>query len=935
MDGISGGVGPRSARAAILVAALGAILLLAAARATGGPFFTRRPSGYYGFQTAGFRSGHLYADLVPHPALAALPDPYDPVANAPFRVLDLAYWNNRYYLYHGAVPILLLFWPLAAATGSYPSESLATALFAAGALAGGTALLAAFRRRHFPGTPGWIVAAGSTCLLLATPLPILAVGNQVYQVPIACAACLQMACLLAIFRALHAERRAAGWLAAASLAFGLSVGARPDYLLAGAALAVPALALIRRAGGGTGAWLRYGAALLAPAGLCGAALAAYNWKRFGSVAEFGWHYQLAGASQLHVRPFAPAQSLPHGLAYLFAGAGWERYFPYFVPAAGLYGIARYLPWIWLAPGGLFRLSARSGETGRGYAPACAAIAIATAANFAVLSAFFAVTDRYVADFSPGMVVLGGIGAQALLARFQAGRRPWRGVRTVLLVAAIASAAVGLADFFADTSGGNRYFPLARAGDWPAATWEQLVGARLGGLRLVLELPAGREGATEPIFETGSAPDRRDWLQISYLPGRRARLGFFHAGLGLVSGPTFEIPPDRRIELEARCGSLYPPYAHPAFRRWSPEQYDRLIRDLRVEVGSAEVLRAAIPGYPAPPRALRLGARAWSGDGVSDRFSGRILASRRLPLDPPTGPPPAPGGPLPVELSVVFPATPAERREPLLSWGEGLDGDMFYCIYDGPGRVQLGFDHADSGGPTGAVVSCDPARPHRVKLWLVEDRVMGWIDGALVLDAPCRAAPAAAGSLRTGLNPFPSADIARRFTGLMLAAAAVAPPPAPPPAPAAAGYGAVDADAIFPSGAIGSSEPLVVTGGTGAGDFLFVHYLDRDHLAFGFDHWGAGGPTSAPIRVDGPQPHRLEVSLGSLYAAAAGGPWSVRLRVVLDGTTVFNEIAIFHAARPNEIFIGRNPIGGTTCGPAFTGRILRLVRPASPGVAPGR
>ena len=45
------------------------------------PFlFSRQPNGYYQLLTAGFRSGHLAVKLEPHPALLALPDPYDPVA---------------------------------------------------------------------------------------------------------------------------------------------------------------------------------------------------------------------------------------------------------------------------------------------------------------------------------------------------------------------------------------------------------------------------------------------------------------------------------------------------------------------------------------------------------------------------------------------------------------------------------------------------------------------------------------------------------------------------------------------------------------------------------------------------------------------------------------------------------------------------------------
>jgi len=49
--------------------------------------FSPGPNGYYGLLTAGFREGHLYAAIEPNPALLALKDPYDPVANAPYRCM--------------------------------------------------------------------------------------------------------------------------------------------------------------------------------------------------------------------------------------------------------------------------------------------------------------------------------------------------------------------------------------------------------------------------------------------------------------------------------------------------------------------------------------------------------------------------------------------------------------------------------------------------------------------------------------------------------------------------------------------------------------------------------------------------------------------------------------------------------------------------------
>src|SRR5580698_6570789 len=257
---------------------------------------SRSPNGYYGLETAGFRSGHLYAAIEPLPGLLALPDPYDPVANAPYRVHDMTLFKGHYYLYYGVTPALILFWPVVALTGQYLSEPFAVALFCSGAVAAGMALLLGIRRRHFPEAPFFALVLAWVCLAWATPLTFLVEGPQFYQVPISCAIFLQALMLCAVFRALHAPRRALAWMAAAGLLFGLSVGARPNYLAGFWVLLVPAAYLAQRRDGNLGtrvkAFVQALVATFFPTALCGFGLLYYNWARFGSAAEFGMHYQL-------------------------------------------------------------------------------------------------------------------------------------------------------------------------------------------------------------------------------------------------------------------------------------------------------------------------------------------------------------------------------------------------------------------------------------------------------------------------------------------------------------------------------------------------------------------------------------------------------------------------------------------------------------------
>jgi len=59
---------------------------------------------------------------------------------------------------------------------------------------------------------------------------------------------------------------------------------------------------------------------------------------------------------------------------------------------------------------------------------------------------------------------------------------------------------------------------------------------------------------------------------------------------------------------------------------------------------------------------------------------------------------------------------------------------------------------------------------------------------------------------------------------------------------------------LPADRPGQIEPIVITGISGAGDFLLVRYVDKNTVVFAYDCWGVGGPSSPPIRnIDNSNP----------------------------------------------------------------------------------
>lgn len=119
---------------------------------------------------------------------------------------------------------------------------------------------------------------------------------------------------------------------------------------------------------------------------------------------------------------------------------------------------------------------------------------------------------------------------------------------------------------------------------------------------------------------------------------------------------------------------------------------------------------------------------------------------------------------------------------------------------------------------------------------------------------------------------------------------------------------------FPYGHSGSQEPIVTTGKTGAGDFIFVHYISDGKIAFNFDHWGVGGPEIGPIFVDDKRFYPLEIVMDTSNSM---------IIIKFDDRIALRYSSPLHSTTSEEITIGENRIGGTGPGPHFSGEIQDL------------
>jgi hypothetical protein len=370
----------------------------------------------------GFDAGRLDLPIAVPPGLAALPDPADPVANAPYRqagLQDLSVYRGRAYLYWGPVPALVVFWPSRALGIGRVPQVHAVTLFCALAFLSAAALLLALTARLAPSTPRWMRLVGVLALGGTAVWPWLIRRPDVYEVAIASATAFLFAGLWLYVVAIVGRVAARPVpLALGSLCLGLAAGSRASFVFAGA---LPLAWVAWRARGAPRRQVAKDAALaLGPLASCALALLAYNHARFGSPLDFGISHLLLSPDNagLNSRP----GNIPAGVwFYLFGELHLVGQFPYVVIDRATHAPFA-LPSTWLvreraggllptAPIALAALAALHLRGRAGMRPLALAIGALSGlgAVFLLFDAFYVngAIERYEADFV-GLFVLAGL-----------------------------------------------------------------------------------------------------------------------------------------------------------------------------------------------------------------------------------------------------------------------------------------------------------------------------------------------------------------------------------------------------------------------------------------------------------------------------------------------------------------------------------------------
>ncbi len=901
---------------------------------------------YYNLLIDGYLAGQLHMKVEVPPELLQLKDPYDPnLRPAGLGLHDASFYKGKYYVYFGAAPMVVLMLPFRLITGFDLPQPVAALVFVYAGFLASVAILLAARRRYFPDTGALVLSLCVLVLGLAGLGPVLLRRPHMWELPIGAGYCFAMLTLGCVWGSLHAGRRRALWYAGAGLSLGLAIASRPTYLIASPLLAAPLLFWWITGKGGEGQrpvpW-REMLAVAAPLVVIGGLMAWHNYARFDSPWQFGQAYQFSFDYEAKVAHFRASHVPFNAWRYFFSAAQWSPYFPFIHPAEmppkppgfgghdDVYGVLTNMPVAWLAlvaPLALWRRNA--GERGPLGTWLVAAVLLFTAMT-GVLLFFFGSLARYESDFTPALMLLAVVGVLALERWLRETRGGARAAARVLWGGA-ALVSAGFAVVFSVQLDGllgernpSKARELAQSLNRVPALFERALGAKHGAAEVTLRLPAQPPG--DRTLLTVGDPPTLDRLFVRYLDRERVQLGFAQGVAPEILSRPLRIDFNSLHLLRATLGSLYPPPTHPLFAERSPAEIARFTHQLRIEFDGETVIRES-RRFESGTGRLRAGRAALAGRDT--RFEGEASGLRRLAADVEPGNGQRTPGFL--RLRVSFPERPPMPREPLFALGDDVSGGVVFVHYhDDSGKISFGSSVRGERSPLIEPLAVDFNRVHEfVARWTpakdaTRRRLELRLDGTIVSSREV-AWLEREGSPVAGKNVGGEPGCAPQFTGRIHSVQRGV----DGNDPLIGGGNTLKLQVLLPRGRNGVLEPLVVTGRNSAGDLLMIEYVDERTVRFALDHWGSASRRSEPVRLDFARTHDFEVTLASL-AGPADATLERHVRrgsvsVTVDGTPVWREETEFFTAEAEEFAIGRNPIGGTSGGPLFTGDVLAAVR----------
>ncbi len=263
---------------------------------------------------------------------------------------------------------------------------------------------------------------------------------------------------------------------------------------------------------------------------------------------------------------------------------------------------------------------------------------------------------------------------------------------------------------------------------------------------------------------------------------------------------------------------------------------------------------------------------------------------------------------PLRFAVTFPVKSSGHSEPLLQFGSGRFTDALSVRYSGPSAVVLTYQHGQIAPCSSGAITIQPGTPVAMSMESdpVLQRVRIRINEAVVME--CSGIYAEAESNQhLGINAIGLAGLEPRFSGLITAVTKSLYEDA--------GAQRFRLKVTLPEHPASGSEPLLQLGTVrGDADMLGIRYQRDGQFGILFDHWGSPMCSSVPQVPNLGHEQIIEAVID---------PVSGHVLAELNGRTVMGcNSGAFPDALKSRL-LGKNTLGFTTVGPAFSGTISEL------------
>jgi hypothetical protein len=258
----------------------------------------RTEYGYYALLARAFEKHKLHLLVSPSEKLLALPDPYDPnQRQGTGEPLDFSLYKEKFYLYWGPVPALILVAVESLIPKNLPDLHLVFG-FSCGLFLVQSILIISIWDRYFDTLPKWILMMAVLLVGLSGPYTWMLSTGRIYEAAIVGGQFFLIAGFLLVFSALDRPFFSDSRLMLTGSLWALAIGTRLTLLLPIGFMILTAAYRMWKKGLVFRIFVQKMLCLGLPLFLAGVLLAWYNLARFGSLSETGFSYMLVGHTNL-------------------------------------------------------------------------------------------------------------------------------------------------------------------------------------------------------------------------------------------------------------------------------------------------------------------------------------------------------------------------------------------------------------------------------------------------------------------------------------------------------------------------------------------------------------------------------------------------------------------------------------------------------------